>query len=96
MPESQRKLFSLRFCSLYGQINSGRALFLLKKYTAFLEKGWMISGRALSLLKKYTAFLEKGWGLGKGKTSFHAKRSFSLPQELTTLIMNSAFLKGLL
>ena len=35
--------------------------------------------------KKYSAFLEKGWGLGKGKTSFLVKRSFSLPQEHTPL-----------
>ena len=31
--------------------------------------------------QKYPAFLEKGWGLGKGKTSFPAKRSFPLPQD---------------
>jgi len=37
-------------------------------------------------LKKDSAFLEKGRGLGKGKTSFHGKRSFPLPQERSPLI----------
>jgi len=49
-----------------------------------------ITDRILFLLLKYLAFLEKGWGLGKGKTSFLVKRSFSLPQEPSTLIGNSA------
>jgi hypothetical protein len=50
-----------------------------------------ITDGELFLLLKYLAFLEKGWGLGKGKTSFLVKRSFSLPQEPSTLIGNSAF-----
>ena len=45
------------------------------------------------LAKKYSAFLEKGWGLGKGKTYFLVKRSFPLPQESSTLVGNSAFIK---
>ena len=41
---------------------SGRALFLLKKYSAFLEKGWADDLRhGVVPAKKYSAFLEKGW-----------------------------------
>ena len=38
-------------------------------------------------------FLKRDGGRGKGKTSFHGKRSFPLPPESPTLIGNRAFRK---
>ena len=48
---------------------------------AFIIDSKTLSQKLEQCQKNYSAFLEKGWGLGKGKTSFPVKRSFSLPQE---------------
>ena len=81
---------SVRICP-YAKHNGCFFLLILSKA---LFPIWVdITDRVLFLLFKYLAFLEKGWGLGKGKTSFLVKRSFSLPQEPSTLIGNSAYLK---
>ena len=70
-------------------VTEKQLLFYLALFPIWVD----ITARELFLLLKYLAFLEKGWGLGKGKTSFLVKRSFSLPQEPSTLIGNSALQK---
>ena len=55
---------------------------------------WAAASDLSNPLTKYSAFLEKGWGLGKGKTSFHVKRSFPLPQELSPFSKNSIYISN--